>query len=154
MKKIIPLFTIATLFLASSAIAKPAPLNSGGFVGDSAIQESCDNSTNTTCARFDVAQKGGFQGPSLSISSIEQVKQMSDDQKVVLRGYITQSLGDEDYLFKDDSGTIQVEIDHKSWRGQVITPNDLVEIQGKVDKDWKSIEIDVKRIIKLPAESK
>jgi len=152
-KKIIPLFAVVTLFLNTAAIAKPTPSNSEGFISDVLTEQSCDNS-NHTCNRFDMAGKGGFQGPSISISSVEQVKQMSDDQKVILRGYIIQSLGDEDYLFKDDTGTIKVEIGHKYWRGQIITPSDLVEVQGKVDKNWQSIEIDIKHIIKLPVEPK
>ncbi|WP_038927877.1 NirD/YgiW/YdeI family stress tolerance protein, partial [Yersinia pestis] len=35
------------------------------------------------------------------------------------------------------------------WRGQTITPQDKVQIEGKVDKDWNSVEIDVKNITKI-----
>lgn len=151
MKKIIPLFTAVTLMFTGAAMAKPTPPGPGGFIGDQATQERCVGGP-ADCRGPQMGGMGGFQGPSISVSTVEQVKQMNDDQKVALRGYIIQSLGDEDYMFKDDTGTIQVEIDHKRWRGQVITPNDLVEIQGEVDKDWKSINVDVKRIIKLHAD--
>lgn len=153
MKKIIPLFTVATLLFTGAAMAKPTPPGPGGFVGDQTTQERCvGGPADCRGPHMGMGGPGGFQGPSMSISTVEQVKQMNDDQKVALKGYIIQSLGGEDYLFKDDTGTIQVEIDHKRWRGQVITPNDLVEIQGEVDKDWKSIEIDVKRIVKVNAD--
>ena len=31
----------------------------------------------------------------------------------------------------------------------IVTPQDKVELQGKVDKDWNEFEIDVKQVIKL-----
>lgn len=73
---------------------------------------------------------------------------MGDDARVALKGHIVQNLGDKDYLFKDDSGTITVKIGQKRWEGQEISPSDLVVIHGKIDKDWSEVEIDVKRIIK------
>ena len=35
------------------------------------------------------------------------------------------------------------------WNGVTVTPKDTVEIQGEVDKDWNSVEIDVKQIRKV-----
>mgnify|MGYP000760690062 FL=1 len=52
-------------------------------------------------------------------------------------------------MFKDASGTINVDIDHKRWNGVTVTPKDTVEILGEVDKDWNSVEIDVKQIRKV-----
>ncbi len=46
------------------------------------------------------------------------------------------------YVFKDATGTINVDIDHKHERPDTVTPQDTVEIQGEVDKDWNSVEID------------
>ena len=43
---------------------------------------------------------------------------------------------------------MHVEIDHKRWRGQNVGPNDLVEISGEVEKDWRELEIDVKSVVK------
>ncbi|HEE1278117.1 TPA: NirD/YgiW/YdeI family stress tolerance protein, partial [Klebsiella pneumoniae] len=40
-------------------------------------------------------------------------------------------------------------IDHKRWNGVTVGPQDTVEIQGEVDKDWNSVEIDVKQIRKI-----
>ena len=91
---------------------------------------------------------GGFTGPGLAISSVNEVRSMRDDAQVVLQGYITRSLGGENYLFQDDSGTISVEIDHEVWQGQSIGPKDLVVIHGEVDRDFFSCEVEVDRIIK------
>ncbi|GCS46334.1 hypothetical protein HmCmsJML009_03941 [Escherichia coli] len=48
-------------------------------------------------------------------------------------------------MFKDASGTINVDIDHKRWNGVTVTPKYTVEIPGEVDKDWNSVEIDAKQ---------
>ena len=52
-------------------------------------------------------------------------------------------------MFKDATGTVNVDIDHKRWNGVTVTPQDKVELQGKIDKDWNEFEIDVKQVIKL-----
>ncbi|MDR2893529.1 MAG: YgiW/YdeI family stress tolerance OB fold protein [Deltaproteobacteria bacterium] len=91
---------------------------------------------------------GGFNGPGPALVTVDQALKMDDDKKLALRGYIVQSLGDEEYLFKDDSGSIEVEIDRKRWRGQNVTPKDLIEIHGEIDKDWGKTKVDVKRLIK------
>lgn len=101
------------------------------------------------CSPASAQNGGGFQGPSAASVSVEHVKGMRDDARVTLQGNIIQQLGDDKYLFKDNTGSITVEIDDKRWNGQTVSPSDRVEIQGKVDKDWNSIEIDVKRITKL-----
>lgn len=103
--------------------------NSGGFVGQTAGH--------------------GFQGPGPRIVTVQDVQTMPDDSKVALRGNIIQHLGGEDYAFQDATGTINVEIDDKRWRGQSITPQDTVEITGKVDRDWGGVEIEVKSVNKV-----
>jgi uncharacterized protein (TIGR00156 family) len=81
--------------------------------------------------------------------TVERAKSMSDDTWVTLRGTIVERISNDQYLFKDATGNVNVEIDHKRWNGVTVTPNDTVEIQGKVDKDWNSVEIDVKQINKV-----
>lgn len=76
-------------------------------------------------------------------------KSLRDDTWVTLRGNIVERISDDLYVFKDASGTINVDIDHKRWNGVTVTPKDTVEIQGEVDKDWNSVEIDVKQIRKV-----
>lgn len=95
------------------------------------------------------AQSGGFIGPSGSVATVESAKSMRDDAWVTLRGNLVERLSDDLYTFRDSSGTIKVDIDHKHWNGVTVTPQDTVEIQGEVDKDWNSVEIDVKQIKKV-----
>jgi len=96
-----------------------------------------------------VAQKGGFSGPNDTVKTIKQAKDLHDDDWVTLRGHIEKRIGDEDYLFRDETGTMTVEIDHKRWNGQMIGPQDKVELQGKLDKDFNSLELDVKHVKKI-----
>ena len=92
---------------------------------------------------------GGSQGPNGSVTTVESAKSLRDDTWVTLRGNIVERISDDLYVFKDASGTINVDIDHKRWNGVTVTPKDTVEIQGEVDKDWNSVEIDVKQIRKV-----
>ena len=94
-------------------------------------------------------QQGGFVDNNANLTTAAKVKDQKDDSWVKLRGNITERLSDDRYLFRDTTGTVNVEIDHKRWNGQTITPQDQVEIQGKVDKEWNEFEIDVKQVIKL-----
>ncbi len=99
------------------------------------------------------SNKGGFVEETISIVSVADAKNMKDDAYVVLQGTIQQNLGDENYLFKDDSGTVVIEIDDDDWNGVTVGPQDVVIIKGQVDKGWTNVEIDVDEISKVnPAE--
>lgn len=167
MKKIIALVTV--LALAGSGVAY-ARSHNGGFQMNGQQNSECynrgmDNHMNRQMHNNQMQNhgqmngqhqgymggNGGFQGTTatINLSTVAAAKQMNDDSRVMLKGYIIESLGDEEYTFKDDSGTITVEISNRRWNGQTITPTDLVEIRGKVDRDKNAVEIDVKRIIKV-----
>ncbi|ENK2736982.1 YgiW/YdeI family stress tolerance OB fold protein [Klebsiella sp. 1SOBk13mer] len=110
----------------------------GGFTGPS-----------STTQVSSTAQAGGFTGPSGAVTTVANAKSLRDDTWVTLRGKITERISDDLYKFQDASGVINVDIDHKRWNGVTIGPQDTVEIQGEVDKDWNSVEIDVKQIRKI-----
>lgn len=90
--------------------------------------------------------RGGFNDPATIVNTVAEVKQMPDDSYVVLEGKIEKRIGDEKYLFSDNSGSIKIEIDDDKWQGLHVGPQDKVEIIGKLDKEWFSKEIDVKQI--------
>ena len=91
---------------------------------------------------------GGFDGPrdpSLAPTTVKKALSMRDDAMVTLTGKIISSLGDEKYLFKDSTGEVIIEIDDEDWHGVKVTPNDTLEIVGKVDKEFmEQTKIDVK----------
>ncbi|WP_179416829.1 YgiW/YdeI family stress tolerance OB fold protein [Klebsiella quasipneumoniae] len=129
MKKIAAMTAIVAL------VSMPAlAAGQGGYTGPSA--------SSTT-------QGGGFTGPSGAITTVTNVKSLRDDTWVTLRGKITERVSDDLYKFQDATGVINVDIDHKRWNGVTVGPQDTVEIQGEVDKDWNSVEIDVKQIRKI-----
>jgi uncharacterized protein (TIGR00156 family) len=94
-------------------------------------------------------QGGGFTGPSGAVTTVANAKSLRDDTWVTLRGKIVERVSDDLYKFQDASGMVNVDIDHKRWNGVTVGPQDTVEIQGEVDKDWNSVEIDVKQISKI-----
>ena len=110
----------------------------GGFTGPS-----------STTQVSSTARAGGFTGPSGAVTTVANAKSLRDDTWVTLRGKITERISDDLYKFQDASGVINVDIDHKRWNGVTVGPQDTVEIQGEVDKDWNSVEIDVKQIRKI-----
>ena len=107
----------------------------GGFTGSSS------NAQGT-------ANQGGFVGKgALSASTVKQALALPDDARVVLEGKIVSEFRPEHYQFVDKNGdTIEVEIDHKDWRGVTVDENTPVRIYGEVDKDFMKTSIDVKTI--------
>ena len=126
MKRFLAVFILGMSFAATGALAQ----GKGGF-------------TETT------PRQQGQVSPSQNIVTVAQAKGMADDQKVILQGYIIQHQHGEKYLFKDDTGTITLDIDNDEWNGQTISPQDKVEIHGEIDQDKSGLEIDVDRIRKL-----
>lgn len=95
--------------------------------------------------------QSGFDGPvsGALADTVAAAKKLSDDAPVVLTGnIISQVAGDDDeFIFRDKTGEIRVEIDKKTFAGQKVTPQDTVRISGEVEKDFgKEVEIDVKRL--------
>ena len=87
--------------------------------------------------------KGGFVPGTETIVTVKQVMEMRDDVPVIVQGRIVQRIGDEMYLFEDNTGSIRVEIDDDDWRGQTVTPTDTVKLYGEVDRGIFKTEIDI-----------
>ncbi|MDZ0574817.1 YgiW/YdeI family stress tolerance OB fold protein [Klebsiella variicola] len=114
-----------------------------------AAEQGVFTGPSSTTQVSSTAQAGGFTGPSGAVTTVANAKSLRDDTWVTLRGKITERISDDLYKFQDASGVINVDIDHKRWNGVTVGPQDTVEIQGEVDKDWNSVEIDVKQIRKI-----
>lgn len=94
---------------------------------------------DAAAAQFTGAGAGGA-------NTVAEVKQMRDDSKVILEGYIVKQLGPEHYTFRDDTGEIEVEIDDDEWRGQTVSPETKIRIDGEVDRDSTSVTVEVERL--------
>lgn len=114
------------------------------FVSSNAFADFNGPSANPT-------GQGGFNGGSVnySVSKIKDVMGMYDDQIAVIQGNITKRLSDDKYLFKDKSGEMVVEIDYKYWAGLQVDEKDVLELTGKVDRDYSGVTLDVFMVKKV-----
>ena len=87
------------------------------------------------------------------VSKISDVKAMPDDTEVVIQGVIVQSLGDENYLVKDDSGTVNIEIDEDLVQGNTITPEAEVLITATVDQEGNVTSLESEEVQFVPANA-
>ena len=94
-------------------------------------------------------ERGGFVSGAETIVTVKQLNEMRDDVPVIIQGKIIQRMGDEKYLFEDNTGSITIEIDDDDWRGQTVTPNDTVKLYGEVDRGIFKTEIDIDYVEKL-----
>lgn len=95
-----------------------------------------------------------YTGPG-STAKVKTVKEVSDnalkldrkDTMVKLKGFIIEQLGDDNYMFKDATGKIKVEIDKKRLPAATFNENTEMEIIGEVDYDLlEGTEIEVKNV--------
>jgi len=92
----------------------------------------------------------GFNGGvNYSVSSIKDVMGMYDDQIAVIQGNIVQRLSDDKFLFRDKTGEMVVEIDYKYWGGLQVDEKNILELTGKVDRDYNSVTLDVFMVKKI-----
>ena len=129
--------TLAGLALAGAALAQAT---GSGFTANPSAMPA-------TPAMADTA-RGGFTGP-MTIVTAEQAKALQDDAKVTLRGNIESHLGGKNYVFKDASGTVPVEIKAKHWDGQSVSPQDAVQIDGEIERKRDAVKVEVKSLRKL-----
>lgn len=87
------------------------------------------------------------------VSKISDVKAMPDDTEVVIQGVIVQSLGDENYLVKDDSGTVNIEIDEDLVQGNTITPEAEILITATVDQEGNVTSLEAEEVQFVPANA-
>ena len=87
------------------------------------------------------------------VSKISDVNNLPDDAEVVIQGVIVQDLGDDNYVVKDDSGTVNIEIDEDLVQGNTITPEAEVLITATVDKDGDVTSLEAEEIQFIPVET-
>lgn len=83
-----------------------------------------------------------------AVWTVTEVMSLPDDTPVVMRGYITKNMGNNIFVFEDDSGTIMLEIDEEDWNGNTVRVDDIVTVYGNVDQGTNYTEIDVSSIVK------
>lgn len=97
-------------------------------------------------AQNNVVNAQAVQPPVRTVKAALNAK---DDTKVKLTGTIVKYLDDETYVFRDSTGTINVEIDDDLWNGKPIHSTTKITLIGEVDVNHKpnrTVEIDVDSI--------
>ncbi|WP_342649973.1 NirD/YgiW/YdeI family stress tolerance protein [Pseudomonas sp. REB1044] len=91
------------------------------------------------------ALAAGYTGPGAQlITTVAAAKEAADDTPVVLQGYITKKVNNDDkYEFKDNTGTITVEIDNEDLPVTPFNEKTKVKLTGEVEKHLMSREVDV-----------
>lgn len=85
-------------------------------------------------------------GVSTQAKNSADARKAKDDTPVVLTGHLIKNLGDANYLFRDNSGEVEVEIDNALWREIEVSSDTTVTLKGEVDDDWQGIEIEIDSI--------
>ncbi|MDD9194462.1 NirD/YgiW/YdeI family stress tolerance protein [Aliivibrio sp. S3MY1] len=79
-----------------------------------------------------------FSKPVDGINTVESVLNASaviEDTPILLSGYLVEPVGKEVYVFKDDTGTVNVKIDGDKMPSLQVKPNDKVTLKGEVNKE-------------------
>lgn len=89
------------------------------------------------------------QEAAKNVVMVSQVAKLKDETGVTLTGQITKHLQSDHYEFKDQSGTIGIEIDDDIWRQAGLKVGDHVRLVGEVDTHrYKPTDIEVIKIEK------
>lgn len=83
------------------------------------------------------------------VITVEAARDMPDETVVRLQGRITSRVDDEEYLFRDATGEVQLWVAPDVWRGVEVSSQDQVEIIGDVDRDLLGTEINVTSVRQL-----
>lgn len=86
-----------------------------------------------------------FVGPGATdmVTTTSSIKDMKDDQEIILKGHIVRQVDFDRYVFKDSTGEVGVEIEGDAFMGQTVTPADQVRIAGAVEKRKSVTTVDV-----------
>ncbi|MCH7385264.1 NirD/YgiW/YdeI family stress tolerance protein [Acinetobacter dispersus] len=89
------------------------------------------------------------QEAAKNVVTVSQIAKLKDETGVTLTGQITKHLQSDHYEFKDQSGTIGIEIDDDIWRQAGLKVGDHVRLVGEVDTHrYKPTDIEVIKIEK------
>ena len=86
---------------------------------------------------FSTASFAEFVGPGSQPKAVEvaEVNELLDDDRIALQGNLIQQTDDDNYIFKDATGEMEIEIDQDKFANITVTPEDEVLIIGEADVD-------------------
>lgn len=147
--RILSTVAVATLFTASMMAmgqSTNGPTSAAAASSSPAVPSALTAPTTPN-------EPGRYTGPSsTALTTVKQlVDSGKDGQYARLQGKIVSHDREKNYTFADDSGRMPVEISSKRFpQGQSISAEQRVELSGKLDKEWRKTEFEVKEIKLLP----
>lgn len=94
-----------------------------------------------------------YTGPGVSttVADAKTAQQAKDGTPVNMTGFIVKSLGDDNYVFRDQNGDeVNVEVDDALLQGINVNESTPIVIIGEVDSDWNDQSVDVDTITLVP----
>ncbi len=85
-----------------------------------------------------------------NVNKVSEIKTMPDDAEVIIQGVIVKDLGDDMYMFQDNTGTVNIEIDEDLLENNTLTPQAIVLIEATVNKDGNITSLEAEEIDFLP----
>ena len=94
-------------------------------------------------------QESGVRGMAdTPQTSVKQAMGMKENNWVTLEGIIEKQVGDQEYLFRDKTGTIRVKIPKDVWNEQDVSAKNLISISGKLRKTQQGTFIEVGHLLR------
>jgi len=91
----------------------------------------------------------GYRGEEdARIMTVEQAKEMHDGATISLRGNLIDGSGGDKFKFRDKTGTIDTIIPQAVFDGRTVQPDNMISINGSLDKKSTPPVVRVDRIQK------
>lgn len=96
-----------------------------------------------------VAGFSGSNGDSPKSTVAQALKVKKDDTPIQLTGKIIRQIDNDEFIFRDATGEIKIDVEDEAWQGLNVSPNETITIFGKVDHEaFEANTIDVYRVQK------
>lgn len=93
--------------------------------------------------------QAGSPPQTSGLTTTARAGQLAEEVWVEMEGQIIAMSGYEEYLFRDESGVITVEIDNEFRRVQGVSTGDWLHISGKVNRERNRMVVEVKSLRRL-----
>lgn len=98
------------------------------------------------------AEAGFVDPPEAALTEVIPVGlalSLRDQTAVTLEGHILRQTGSDKYVLHDGTGGIEVRIADSCWPAHPVTPGDRVRLEGRVSRDWLSVDVEVRTVKRL-----
>ncbi|MCT7655815.1 NirD/YgiW/YdeI family stress tolerance protein [Oceanimonas sp. NS1] len=87
-----------------------------------------------------------YRRERLPVTSVAEARRLADDSRIILSGHIVRRLNDDEFLFRDGTGTIKIDMDDDDWRKLRRHRRGQLLIWAEVDRDKRRVKLEVERV--------